>query len=88
MREKPDGTFDRYYKEKLGPLKGKPKELILKPYVGGTSIKSAGKDDVTAKLMNKFHVILDQGKIGTMTITGVKFEKNRSNSRRMTVNRH
>jgi len=78
MREKPDGTFDRYYKEKLGPLKGKPKELILKPYVGGTSIKSAGKDDVTAKLTNKFPVTLDQGKIGTMTVTGVKFEKKRT----------
>ncbi|KKO52849.1 DUF5643 domain-containing protein [Paenibacillus sp. DMB20] len=78
MREKPDGTFDRYYKEKLGALKGKPKELIIKPYLGGTNIKSAGKADVTAKLTNKYPVTLDQGKIGTMTVTGAKFEKKRT----------
>ncbi|MGG3505201.1 DUF5643 domain-containing protein [Paenibacillus lautus] len=82
MREKPDGTFDRYYKEKLGALKSKPKELIIKPYVGGNyddkSTKLAQKATVTAKLSDTYSVKLDQGKIGTMTVTGVKFEKNRT----------
>lgn len=78
MREKPDGTFDRYYREKLGALKGKPKELIFKPYVGGTSVMLTGKENVTAKLTNKFPMTLDQGKIGTLTVEGVKFHKKRT----------
>ncbi|WP_152394316.1 DUF5643 domain-containing protein [Paenibacillus guangzhouensis] len=81
-REKPDGTFDRYYKEKLGALKGKPKELIILPYVGGNyddkSTKYSDKASVTAKLSDNYPVKLDQGKIGTMTVTDVKFEKKRT----------
>ncbi|KKO53012.1 DUF5643 domain-containing protein [Paenibacillus sp. DMB20] len=81
-REKPDGTFDRYYKEKLGALKGKPKELIIKPYIGGNyddkSTKFAEKASVTAKLSDKYPVKLDQGKIGTVNVTGVEFEKDRT----------
>lgn len=81
-RQKQDGSFDRVYTEQVAALKGNPKTLKLKPYVGGNyddnSLQSAQKANVTVPLKGKYPIVLDQGKIGTVAITSVEYGKDKT----------
>ncbi|WP_237100048.1 DUF5643 domain-containing protein [Paenibacillus azoreducens] len=81
-RENPDGVLARVFTEKVEAFRGKPKELILKPYIGGDyddkSTALAQKANVAARLTGKFPLVLDQGKIGSVSVTGVDFQKDKT----------
>ncbi|KZE81178.1 hypothetical protein AV654_01400 [Paenibacillus elgii] len=81
-QEQPDGSFVPHYTENVKPLQGKPKELTIRPYVGGwyddTSTMFSDKANVTAPLTGQYPLTLDQGKIGSMSVTGVDFGKDKT----------
>ena len=81
-QEQPDGSFVPHYTENVKPLQGKPKELTIRPYVGGwyddTSTMFSDKANVTAPLTDQYPLTLDQGKIGSMSVTGVDFGKDKT----------
>ncbi|WP_088833683.1 DUF5643 domain-containing protein [Paenibacillus tyrfis] len=81
-QEQPDGSFVPCYTENVEPLQGKPKELTIRPYVGGwyddTSTMFSDKANVTASLTGQYPLTLDQGKIGSMSVTGVDFGKDKT----------
>ncbi len=81
-QEQPDGSFVPHYTENVKPLQGKPKELTIRPYVGGwyddTSTMFSDHANVTAPLTGQYPLTLDQGKIGSMSVTGVDFSKDKT----------
>lgn len=82
FQERLDGSFVPHYTENVKPLQGKPKELTIRPYVGGwyddTSTMFSDKANVTATLTGQYPLTLDQDKIGSVSITGVDFGKDKT----------
>ncbi|MFE6798546.1 DUF5643 domain-containing protein [Paenibacillus chitinolyticus] len=73
----PDGAWGMRHEEAMEALKDQPQELTIKPYIGGyyddTTTMFADKADVKTPLTGIYPIQVDQGKIGSISVTGVDF---------------
>ncbi|WP_217561200.1 DUF5643 domain-containing protein [Paenibacillus sp. GbtcB18] len=82
MFEFPDGSWGMRHEEAVETLKGKPQELTIKPYIGGyyddTTTMFSDKADVKIPLKGTYPLQVDQGKIGSISVTGVDFSEDKT----------
>ncbi|MFF2158354.1 hypothetical protein ACFVVQ_24055 [Paenibacillus chitinolyticus] len=78
----PDGTLGMRHEEAVETVKGKPQELTIKPYIGGyyedTTTMFSDKADVKIPLKGMYPLQVDQGKIGSISVTGVDFSEDKT----------
>ncbi|MGX4587820.1 hypothetical protein [Paenibacillus chitinolyticus] len=80
--EFPDGAWGMRHEEAVEALKNQPQELTIKPYIDGyyedTTTMFADKADVKTPLNGIYPLQVDQGKIGSISVTGVDFSEDKT----------
>ncbi|EGL19891.1 MULTISPECIES: hypothetical protein [unclassified Paenibacillus] len=78
----PDGALGMRHEEAVEALKDQPQELTIKPYIGGyyddTTTMFSDKADVKTPLKGMYPLQVDQGKIGSISVTGVDFSEDKT----------